>query len=145
MIHSFQGANRFLSNFWPCQITYEGITYPSTEAAYQAAKTLDQAERKKMSKMRPGDSKKYGRQLELRADWESVKLQVMEDVLRLKFFPGTKLSELLLLTHPHELREGNTWGDTFWGICRGKGENHLGKLLMKRREELRKWQDACKS
>ena len=25
---------------------------------------------------------------------------------------------------------------TFWGVCRGKGENRLGKLLMARRDEL---------
>lgn len=34
--------------------------------------------------------------------------------------------------------EGNTWGDKFWGVCDGEGENHLGKLLMEVRAELTK-------
>lgn len=45
---------------------------------------------------------------------------------------------MLLKTGDEELVEGNTWGDTFWGVCKGKGRNELGKILMKVREEFRK-------
>ena len=44
----------------------------------------------------------------------------------------TKLAD----TEDEELIEGNTWNDTYWGVCRGVGENHLGKLLMEVREML---------
>ena len=47
------------------------------------------------------------------------------------------LKEMLLLTGDQEIIEENYWGDTFWGVCRGKGQNHLGKILMKVRDELR--------
>jgi len=46
------------------------------------------------------------------------------------------LKEELLATEDWELIEGNTWNDSFWGVCQRKGENHLGKILMKIRKEL---------
>ncbi len=135
-IRRFTGEYRFLSNFFPCRITYEGITYPSTEHAYQAAKTLSQKERRRFVDMTAGEAKREGRKLQMRSDWEEVKLQVMEDVLCLKFFGNKSLAAQLLATGDQELIEGNAWGDTFWGVCNGIGENHLGKLLMKVRNLL---------
>jgi ribA/ribD-fused uncharacterized protein len=137
IIKEFRGAYRFLSNFWPASVTYEGITYPSSEAAYQAAKTLNDKERKAFAKMRPGDAKRAGRKLRLRSDWEQVKLRVMEEIVRIKFFSNPKLGELLLSTGEAKLREGNTWGDKYWGVVGNTGQNHLGKILMKIRKELK--------
>lgn len=136
-ITQFRGDYRFLSNFYPCRILYEGMTYLSTESAYQAAKTLDKKERLRFMDMSPGEAKREGRKLDVRKDWEEVKLQVMKDVLQLKFFGNKSLAQKLLDTGNAELIEGNTWGDTFYGVCNGIGENHLGKLLMKVRDELK--------
>jgi ribA/ribD-fused uncharacterized protein len=108
----------------------------STEAAYQAAKTTDPELRKPFIHMNPAQAKRAGRRLPMRPDWDAVKLQVMEDVLRIKFSVAP-FRTWLLNTGDEELVEGNTWGDTFWGVCGGVGENHLGKLLMKIRAELR--------
>ena len=135
-IKEFKDEYRFLSNFWPCQIEYEGIQYACTETAYQASKSLFFNIKTEISKMKPGAAKRYARTVALRPDWEQVKLKVMEDVVRLKFNSSQNLKELLLITGDQELIEGNTWNDTFWGVCRGKGENHLGKILMKVRTEL---------
>lgn len=33
--------------------------------------------------------------------------------------------------------EGNTWDDTYWGVCKGVGTNYLGKLLMIVRNDLK--------
>jgi hypothetical protein len=135
-IDSFRGKYRFLSNFWPCVIEFEGVEYPSTEHAYQAAKTLDPKLREAIRWARTaGEAKKMGGQVKIREDWEQVKLKVMEDVCRLKFQNGL-LWDLLLSTGDTELIEGNTWGDQFWGVCNGVGENHLGRILMKIRKEL---------
>ena len=87
--------------------------------------------------MSPGQAKKYGKTVELRKDWEDVKLSIMEEIIREKFIYDPDLVKMLLDTGDKELIEGNNWNDTFWGMCRGKGENHLGKILMKLREELR--------
>ena len=135
MIDSFSGEYDFLSNFSPSIVSFEGEEYPTVEHGYQAAKTLLAEGRLAVKEAAtPGLAKKYGRRLKLREDWEKVKIGVMEQLLREKF-SDVELREKLLGTSPHELVEGNWWGDTFWGVCRGKGENHLGKLLMKIRKE----------
>jgi DNA adenine methylase len=135
-IDSFSGENRFLSNFWQTAIVYEGQEYPSTEHAYQAAKSLDLTVRRAVAATpTAAEAKALGRRIAMRTDWEQVKLQVMEDVLRQKF-ANPDLHEKLIATENSELTEGNTWGDRFWGVCNGVGENHLGKLLMKIRDDL---------
>lgn len=138
-IDSFSGRYRFLSNFWYVDIPFEGTTYPSLEHAYQAAKTKDPSKRVLVRACQtPGHAKRAGQGLTLRADWEKVKLRIMEQLLRHKFDPlhNRRLADALVETHPCMLIEGNHWGDTFWGVCNGKGENHLGKLLMMIRSDL---------
>lgn len=147
MINSFTGRFAFLSNFYPCKIVHQGITYPSTEHYYVAMKVNDDQVingkfypkadvREMISKIsNPGYVKKFGRTLKLRKDWDDVKLKVMEWCLREKF-KDSVLQEMLIRTGNEELVEENTWGDTYWGVCRGKGNNHLGKLLMKIRSEI---------
>ena len=60
----------------------------------------------------------------------------MRGLVRQKFTNHSHLTEMLLLTAPHELEETNHWGDVFWGVCDGEGENWLGKILMEVRSEL---------
>lgn len=138
MINSFDGKYRFLSNFYKIGVfTYNEVQYDTTENAFQASKTLDKLKRLEIADMTPGQSKRAGREVEMRSDWDVVKLQVMEDILTIKF-NQPKLRELLLVTGDEELIEGNTWNDIFWGVCDGVGENHLGKILMKIRSRLNK-------
>ena len=137
-IESFQGEYRFLSNFWPAEVVFEGIKYPSVEHAYQSAKTLDRSERQKIAAIAdPGEAKRAGRALTYRADWEAVKFDVMEQCVRYKFTHHADLRTKLLATGDAELIEGNDWGDRVWGVYQGQGENRLGKILMKIRAELR--------
>lgn len=137
MISKFTGEYSFLSNFYIVPISYEGIIYPSVEHAFQAAKTLDGKKKLEIARFdTPGKAKKAGRKLKLRADWEEIKLDIMLELLRKKFF-FKDLQEMLLKTGDEELIEGNSWGDTYWGKYYGVGENHLGKLLLQVREEIR--------
>jgi ribA/ribD-fused uncharacterized protein len=119
-------------------VTFDGVVYPTNEHAYQAAKSLDPAEREFVrTRVSPNMAKKAGRRnVTLRADWEQVKLKIMEDLVRQKF-QDPELKKQILSTGTAELIEGNWWNDTFWGVCNGKGENHLGRILMKVREELK--------
>lgn len=134
-IDSFSGEFDFLSNFSPSVVHFEGMEFNSVEHAYQAAKTLDKDLRLKIRNAKsPAAAKKMGKSVELRADWESIKLDVMFGLLKEKF-AIPEYRQLLLDTSTAELIEGNWWGDQFWGVCRGKGKNHLGKLLMRIREE----------
>lgn len=135
-ITQFTGEYRWLSNFWFCPVVYDGVTYNSVEHAYQAAKTLDTKQRVHIQHLdRPGAAKKQGRMLTLRADWGQIKLDVMHNLLQQKFLQPA-LREKLLQTGDVQLIEGNSWGDTFWGVWRGGGENHLGRLLVQVRSEL---------
>jgi N-glycosidase YbiA len=137
-IKSFTKEYSYLSNFYPSLVMFDGQVYPTVEHAYVAAKTLDLEVRKKIQKItNPGQVKKFGKTIALRDDWEDVKISIMEQLCWQKFSNNSSLAEKLLSTDYAELIEGNTWGDTFWGVCNGKGHNHLGKILMKIREELR--------
>ena len=84
---------------------------------------------------RPGDAKRLGRQVALRPGWDDLRVEVMRGLLARKFAPGTDLAPRLLATGDAQLVEGNTWGDRFWGVCRGQGRNQLGQLLMERRDQ----------
>lgn len=137
MITSFRGNYRFLSNFWFAPVMYEGIEYPTSEHAFQAAKSLNPRERTAICRLsEPKNAKHIGRTVQLRPDWEAIKIRVMEDIVRAKFTQNEDLKAMLLNTGEEGLIEGNWWGDTFWGECKGVGENHLGRILMKIRREL---------
>jgi len=136
-IIEFRGKYFFLSNFYEYAIVYEGKVYKSTEHAYQAQKTfdLDEIEAIRGAKT-PGSAKKLGNEATVRQDWESIKIDVMRDVLWAKF-SNPDLSKKLLSTGNVQLIEGNDWNDYFWGVCNEKGKNILGKLLMEIRYELK--------
>jgi ribA/ribD-fused uncharacterized protein len=138
MIDRFDGTKyEFLSNFHMAPVLYEGILYPSSEHAYQAAKSLDPVVRNRVAKLSTaGQSKKAGRQISIRPDWEQVKYDIMSEIVLLKFMQHPDLKEKLLATGDEELVEGNTWGDSYWGVCRGVGQNKLGEILMKVRKIL---------
>jgi len=138
VIREFQGEYRFLSNFWYVDVELDGVVYPSVEHAYQAAKTLDEMERKNILYAPTAFSaKRRGKQVIKRKDWDDIKVIVMYNLLRQKFKEG-ELKRKLLSTGNKILKEGNDRGDIFWGvdIRSGKGKNQLGKLLMAVREEV---------
>jgi ribA/ribD-fused uncharacterized protein len=140
-ITSFQDNYRFLSNFWPCHIEWKGMVYSTLEHAYVSSK-VENPEVKILiqSCPTPGDAKEFLATHNIKrvsSRTKETKLQVMEELLFIKF--GGKeplLTRALMETSHAELIEGNTWNDTYWGVCNNLGENHLGKLLMKVRAAL---------
>lgn len=135
IINAFRKEYFFLSNFYKCNVTYNGITYNSSEAAFQAQKCPARA--RKFSKLDASDAKAMGRHVTLRRDWESVKDNVMYEIVKAKFTQNENLKERLLATDDSELVEGNDWNDKYWGVCNGVGKNMLGKILMRVRMELK--------
>lgn len=136
-IDSFVGEYRFLSNFSPSLLVIDGLSYPTVEHAFQALKTENPTEREIVRTARtPGQAKKLGRRVTLRSDWNTARVGVMKMLLEKKFSDKVLRAELLA-TGEAELIEGNYWNDTFWGVCRGRGENWLGKLLMEIRSSFR--------
>ncbi len=144
-IADFRGDYAFLSNFYACKVEFEGAEYPTIEHAFQAAKTPDFDQRRNIRNARtPSEAKRRGRRIKRRADWFDVSLLIMESLVRQKFTHYPDLAEKLLATGEAELIEGNNWNDRFYGAVWDShqnswvGENHLGKILMKVRDELRR-------
>lgn len=134
MIASFQGEYRWLSNFWYC--TIDG-RYTTIEHLYQASKTLNKDEQKKiLNASTPAIAKRLGRYVTLRSDWNEIKIKVMTQLVTKKFKQNLDLQKKLLATGSEQLIEGNGWGDTFWGVCNGRGANHLGEILMEVRASI---------
>ncbi len=132
MISQFTGKHRFLSNFY---IEPDGT---NVEAEYQAEKCAEEKDKFLFYGKNPYIAKRIGRQIKLRPDWEEIKLGVMSALVLRKFEDSPYLMKLLLETDNEDLIEGNTWGDTYWGVCNKKGKNHLGEILMTVRQYLRK-------
>ncbi len=134
MINSFRGDFGFLSNFYEASVWVDGHRYKSVEHAYQAAKTTDPDTQRLIREARsPGIAKKLGRAVQLPADWEERKLDVMRQLIHEKF-KNPLLRQMLLATEDVELVEENKWNDRFYGVCNGVGHNWLGKLLMAERD-----------
>ena len=137
-IDRFRGAFAFLSNFHRHPFEWRGRTWPTSEAACQAGKTRDERERERIrAAPSPAEAKRLGRRVDLRLDWDRIKDDVMRSVLQAKF-AVPELRDALLATGDAELVEGNTWGDTYWGVCGGRGRNQLGRTLMRIRDDIRR-------
>lgn len=143
VIDSFRGQYEFLSNFSPYGFCdNEGKYYKTVEHFFQSQKTLNPEEREKIRKAKsPKQAKALGRKIKLRKDWIDIRDRIMYTGLKLKFHQNPEIIEKLLRTEDYMLVEGNSWGDTYWGVCKGKGENRLGKLLMLLRYDYRKRQE----
>lgn len=127
---------QYLSNFALASVEYRGMVYPTVEHAYQAAKTLDFEKRYEIRRCgSPAKAKELGKKLVLRNHWNEIRVSIMLYLLRQKF-GRQPLRHQLLATGNRQLVEGNYWNDTFWGVCQGRGDNNLGKLLMQVRSEL---------
>lgn len=125
----FRGKYYFLSNMYPCIVH----KYKCVESVYQAYKCPERA--KEFQPLDGYAAKKLGKEVTLRKDWNSVKYRIMYQLLELKF-QNYHLAKMLARTGDIDLVEDNTWGDTYWGVCRGKGENNLGRILMGIRDML---------
>jgi ribA/ribD-fused uncharacterized protein len=145
MIDRFDGTEyAFLSNFYYSPIVMPdwhpaaGKVAQTIEHAFQSAKTDDVAQaRLVLCSSSPGQAKRIGRRVRIRDGWDEGRDVVMLALVKLKFAPGSELAEKLLATDDAPLVEGNTWGDTYWGVSGGVGENRLGQILMGVRESLR--------
>lgn len=134
-IYGFRGEFRWMSNFHLVQIDFESRRWPSVEHAYQAAKTTIEEEKAAvLEALTPGLAKRLGRTLTIRPDWLEVRLGIMLRLQRLKY-QDPDLAFLLSRTGTRHIEETNVWGDTFWGVCNGVGENQMGMVLMQVRSE----------
>lgn len=136
-ILKFEDDYHFLSNFYEKPVRYRSRLWPTSEHAYQAMKSLDfytQELIRHASSARK--AKKLGRLIEIREDWDEIKVSIMREIVHEKF-KDRELRQKLLDTGDQELVEGNWWGDIFYGVYNAIGENWLGRILMDERESIR--------
>jgi len=126
-----------LANFAESELHLDNATWKTVEHYFQAQKSLDEKVREKIRKsFTPKIAKQLGREVQLRSDWETVKIDIMRIALKEKF-KNNKFKELLLMTKDRPIYEDAPW-DQFWGTgayrATEPGLNTLGKLLMELRE-----------
>lgn len=130
----FKNKYYFLSNMYPCdiEVVFDGKKYNFTcvEAAYQAHKCPDRVS--EFVQLNGYEAKRLGKRVELRSDWNEVKVDLMKTLIKQKFSNKELFKQLK--TIEGEIVETNNWGDTFWGKCYGKGQNVLGQILMEIRD-----------
>ena len=137
-VKGFFGPYRWLSNFYPAVTKYQFATFPTSENAYQfaKAKTATPEFMQKMIHCSAGESKRIGQTVKLRPDWDEVRVALMFDIIYDKFNRNDDLYFKLINTGNKYLEETNDWGDQFWGVCDGYGQNMLGFVLMEVRSAL---------
>lgn len=137
VVAEFDGEYAWLSNFWQgAPLVYLGQQWKTLEHAFQAAKTDDEVWKRRIQHAAtPARAKALGRQAPRRPDWDVARVQVMDALVRIKF-KDPELRAKLLATGDAMLIEGNTWGDTFWGVCKGRGRNMLGRSIMQTRASI---------
>lgn len=138
-IKEFRGKYNFLSNFYSSPITLGTATYPTVEHAYQAHKNGELSWRKtcQSSRNTAAEVKRASYRVKLVPNWDVIKFSIMEQALIAKF-TSAPFKQLLIDTGDALIQEGNTWGDTEWGVDlkSGEGKNILGRMLMGIRDDL---------
>ena len=142
------------SNFQTCNITHKGLIFPTTEHAFMWEKAQHfgdtQAAQEILNTKTPADAKAIGRRVKNFnvAEWSKVSEQYMFDVNLAKYQQNPHLAKYLLSTGDKTLTETNG-KDKLWGIglyasddrvldeSKWRGENRLGKVLMRVRQTLR--------
>lgn len=139
MIKEFKNQYFFLSNFYEYPIYYNKLVFCNAEAAFQAQKAINEKDQYKFINLNASQARKLGKTIQLRKDWEEIKDNAMYEIVKRKFTINKELQQKLLETKEEELIEGNWWHDTYWGVNSktGIGQNKLGKILMKVREEVK--------
>lgn len=137
-IDTFRNEYRFLSNFYNSKFVFLSVEYDTVEHAYQSFKATNEFDANLIRTAEtPALAKSIGQRIDIREDWEKIKKSLMLQLVRCKFFQNKELAQKLLDTDEEELIEGNTWNDVFWGVCKGRGQNNLGLILMQVRNELK--------
>lgn len=129
-------------NFSSFKIMYKGTLYSSVEEAYQALGFVDSAPEiasqiKNSFSAHEAQKIAYANKDKRRKDWDNIKVSVMEELLRAKIEQNPYVKKKLLETKDYLIVEDSP-KDSFWGWGEDrKGENNLGKLWMKLRDELK--------
>jgi len=134
----------WFSNFIPFDqpIILHGVSFRTPEHLYQALKATNIEDVIIIAACEtPGNAKRLGYKIKCKSDWNEIKVDCMEYVID-KQFTITSIQGQKLINSKGLIVELNYWHDNFWGDCTCKkcenikGQNNLGKILERKREEL---------
>ncbi len=141
--YSVTGEFGGFSNFAAYPVKLKGKVWPTSEHYFQAMKfesASDQNEIRKAKTPMEAARKGRDRKRKLKRNWESMKDNVMRDVVLAKFDQQNDLKQLLLSTNDAKLVE-HTENDDYWGDGgNGKGKNMIGQILVEVRAKFRTYQ-----
>lgn len=147
----FSSDKAWLSNFFPTPIQLQGVSFHSSEQAFQYVKACrnnaPELATLILKSKNALESKRIGKGIEVKARWDRTKDEVMKRILEAKFKTNPLLANKLVDTGNKTLVEATI--DTYWGaqatfnsksVKTGtwKGANRLGIILMEIRDDLRR-------
>lgn len=126
-----------LSPFAALEVTVDGVTYKTAEHAYQSLRVIDGARDDIMVASSPLEAWRRGQKCKSEGKVVEIdKETVMEQIFRAKLQQHPYLKEVLKSTGQRTLLKIMPT-DLFWGTdSAGAGQNKMGKLWMKLRDEL---------
>ena len=148
MINGFTNQYRYLDNSFHSPFRYRGQWWDTVTHAYQAMKTDDKDEQRKIM-LAPNPSAAYllGKRVRLRENWDRIRDFVMMECIIKKFEQNEQIRKKLIETKDEVLIAKNYWHDNYWGVCNCKDckvynevckdNNKLGIILMEVRESFK--------
>lgn len=135
------GEYYMFSNFSSFAVAWRGVVWMTSEHAYQAAKFTDESVILKIKNaLSAHEAKTIAHEHEelMDSDFKDKKISLMKEIVLAKVSQHEYIRNKLLVTQSRAIIEDSPW-DAFWGSgVDGLGENHLGKIWMEVREEIRK-------
>lgn len=130
-IKTFEDSYKQFSNFYIRDVIYKNILYKTREHAFQCQKATNQKDFEYVYHSKdPYRAKQRANHIKCEPNWKNIRVKIMHEIVLSYFQQHKDAKNLLLSTGTEEIQEGNTWGDKFWGVVDGEGENWLGQILM---------------
>ena len=151
-ITAFFGKGSPLSNFYPCKVNVQSKEYTSVEKAFQCMKAEECEDTQTLNAMLktedPVEIKRLGKRITNNDKWQAVSKDIMFAACLSKFTDNIDARNHLLGTGNTLIAEASP--DQYWGtgvhlskvnslnVNNWSGDNVLGQILMKVRDELHK-------
>ena len=137
-IVGFKDEYGFLSNFYNHTVKVNGLFFQNNVAAFLAQMYSNKNQQRYFTKLLPAAAIRFFEMTRIKppTDWDSKKEQIMYNICKNKF-TNQRLREQLLATGDAELINESNFANDYWGRHDGQGENMLGKVLMRLRQEFK--------
>jgi N-glycosidase YbiA len=129
----------YLSPFSAHEVEIDGVIYKTAEHAYQTLRMMPEVREQVINTTSPKDAWRMAQKFkeEGKLDPHHEKDVLMEKIFRAKLAQHPDIREILVASGKRELLKVYPT-DYYWGTgADGSGENRMGKLWMKIRDELK--------